>query len=87
MNDQRPVGPEFTQEALDKKFSFAFTRRQLISLARALQSVQLQVMNPDTLSVCEVIDEIDRTAFRSVTDSDYKKQPPTEPLKPEVQVN
>lgn len=83
--NQGPVGPEFTDEALNAKFSFSFTRRQLIGLARALAKVELNAMNPDTLSVSEVVDEIDRTAFRSVTDSDYKK-PPTPPA-PEVQVN
>lgn len=89
MNNQGPIGPEFTEEALNKKFSFSFTRRQLIGLARTLAKVESNVMNPDTLNVCEVVDEIDRTAFRSVTDSDYKKPKttPTEPLQPEVQVN
>lgn len=89
MNNQGPIGPEFTEEALNAKFSYSFTRRQLISLARALAKVELNVMNKDTLGVCEIVDEIDRTAFQSVTDSDYKKPKtaPTEPLQPEVQVN
>lgn len=85
--NQGPVGPEFTDEALSKQFSFSFTRRQLIGLARALAKVELNAMNPDTLSVSEVVDEIDRTAFRSVTDSDYKKPATPTPPAPEVQVN
>lgn len=92
--NQGPVGPqkEFTEESLNAKFSFSFTRRQLIALARALQTVQMPVMDANALHVCEIIDEIDRIAFKSITSKDYKTPDPTPPPTPtqpapEVKVN
>lgn len=90
--NQGPVGPDqgqaprqFTAKALEAKFSFSFTRGQLLSLSKVFASFQIRAIDPSAKDICDIVDEIDRTAFRSLTDSDYEKPekpatPPTQPL-------
>ena len=76
MNGQdRPVGPqpEFTEEALNKKFSYSFTRKQLIVLYNTLSPIQLPVADMRTGVLIGVLDEIRRTALQSINDDDYVK--------------
>lgn len=76
MNPNMPVGNqrELTDEALNKKFSFSFTRKQLLVLLNVTAPIQLPAGEPGTLVVAEVLDEIKRTAF-TLTEKDYKNPP------------
>ena len=71
--NQAPVGPEFTEEALNKKFSYSFTRNQLIILYNVLSPVQLPVGDMRSTVLGGVLDEIRRTALQSINDDDYVK--------------
>ncbi len=79
MENQPPVGnqPEFTQKALDAKFSFSFTRKQLIVLFNVLNNLQLKLGDLDSLGM-EVLNgirlEVKRSAINSITADDYVKQ-------------
>lgn len=89
--NQGPVGPDrpFKEESLNKKFSYSFTRKQLIVLANAIAPIQLPVGDPRSTTLFGILDEIRRTALQTITDEDYEKPQtaPTEPLTPEVTVN
>lgn len=82
--NQGPVGPEkeFKDEALDKKFSYSFTRRELIVLLNVLRPIQLPVGDLRTKILLPLIEEIEKTAIQSITNDDYKQpaQPATEPI-------
>ena len=85
MNNQQPVGNnskvEFTQKALDAKFSFSFTRAQLIILFNVLNSLQLKLGDLDTMGMQAlngIRAEIKRAAITSITASDYVN--PLEPI-------
>jgi hypothetical protein len=84
--NDRPIGPEFKDEALNAKFSYSFTRRQLIILVNALRPIQLPLGDMRNGVLLEILGEIERTAIQSITESDYKPLP-TETLKSEVQTN
>jgi len=72
MNPNSPAPDrEFTDEALNAKFSYSFTRKQLIVLMNTLAPIQLPVGDMRTQVLTEVIDEIRRTAMQ-FTDKDYK---------------
>lgn len=72
MNPQEPVGPEFKESSLNKKFSYSFTRKQLIVLFNVLAPIQLPIGDMRTATILEVLDEIKRTAIASITENDYK---------------
>lgn len=82
-NNQGPLGPDqgqipnrrFTQKALAAKFSFSFTRGQLLSLSRVFSAFEIRPIDPAAKDICDIVDEIDRTAFRALTDTDYEKPP------------
>lgn len=90
--NQGPIGPEFKEDALNKKFSYAFTRKQLIILVNILRPLQLPLSDLRTGILLGILDEIERTAIQSITPDDYQKQPvpptaPIEPPTPNVNVN
>lgn len=83
-----PVGPEFKTEALEKKFSYSFSRKQLIILVNALRPMQLPLHDLRTRTLLEILDEIERTAIQSITPDDYEKpDQPAAPVTPAVQTN
>lgn len=85
--NQGPIGPDhgtpqvpqmgrpFTQKALNAKFSFSWSRRQLLSLSKVFSSFQVRPIDPSAKDICDIVDEIDRTAFQGLTDQDYEKPP------------
>lgn len=77
---------QFTEEALNKKFSYSFTRKQLIVLVNVLRPIQLPISDVRSRVLIEVLDEIERTAIQSITPDDYKK-PENESTTDEVAVN
>lgn len=84
---QTPVpqmGRPFTEKALNAKFSFSFTRCQLLSLSKVFSSFQIRPIDPSAKDICDIVDEIDRTAFKSLTESDYEKpaKAATPPIQP-----
>lgn len=88
--NQGPVGPEFKDEALNAKFSYSFSRRQLIILVNVLRPLQLPLGDMRNKVLSDILEEVERTAIQSITDNDYKKPElpptaPTEPLTPELQ--
>lgn len=86
--NQGPVGPEFKEESLDKKFSYAFTRRQLIILVNVLRPLQFALNDLRNPILMSILTEIERTAIQSITPDDYvKPTAPTQPLAPDVNVN
>lgn len=97
MNPTQPIGPEnggnqkeFTDKALNAKFSYSFTRQQAICIFNLLSSIQLTLGDFRTLVAAEIVDEIKRTAIQSITEDDYKKpEPPRLPpaQTPPVTVN
>lgn len=84
-NSNPPQGPqpEFTQKALDAKFSFSFTRKQLIVLVNALRPIQLPLGDMRNRVLLEMLEEVERTAIQSITQDDYIKPetPPVEKVK------
>lgn len=66
---------EFTEEALGKKFSYSFTRGQLIMLVNVLRPIQLPIGDLRNKVLVEVLDEIERTAIQSIGEDDYVKPP------------
>lgn len=74
-----PPQPEFTQKALDAKFTFSFSRKQLIILVNALRPIQLPVSDLRTRVLIEILDEVERTAIQSITPDDYEAQAPISP--------
>jgi hypothetical protein len=85
---QGPVGPqpEFKDEALNAKFSYSFTRKQLIVLVNVLRPIQLPLGDMRNSVLLEMLGEIERTAIQSITENDYRK--PEQPAAtPEVQTN
>lgn len=82
--NQGPVGPEFKEEALNAKFSYSFTRKQLIILVNALRPIQLPLGDMRNKILIEILEEIERTAIQSITESDYKK---VETVPPAIQTN
>ena len=74
-----PVGPEFKEEALNAKFSYSWTRKQLIILVNALRPLQLPLGDMRNGVLLEILGEIERTAIQSITPDDYEK-PLTETL-------
>ena len=92
MDNTKPIGPNsqdkaFTQKALETKFSYSFTRKQLVSLVGVLGGVQLHLGDARTLGVCQILDEVNRTAIQSLTNDDYEAPQPAIPETPEVQTN
>jgi hypothetical protein len=89
--NQGPIGPEFKEEALNAKFSYSFTRKQLIILVNALRPLQIPLGDIRNGVLLEILGEIERTAIQSITNNDYKKPepPPTQPLPeaPKVETN
>lgn len=92
--NQAPVGPErsFTKKFLEAKFSVSLDRRHWVNILNALGPIQFPVGDPRAKALIEAIDEITTVAFSGISESDYEPLPgqvlpPTEPLKPEVQVN
>lgn len=91
--NDRPVGPnapiqpsrEFTDKALEAKFSYSFTRRQIILLVGILRQQTFALGSPQRLYVGQVLDEFENTAIQSLTDSDYKTV--KEDATPAVNVN
>jgi hypothetical protein len=77
MND-KPVGnqPEFTEKALNAKFSFSFTRKQLIVLVNALRPIQLPIGDLRSKVLIGILEEVEKTAIQSITASDYEAQKP-----------
>lgn len=72
----QPPQPEFTQKALDTKFSYAWTRKHCIILFNVLNSLQMKLGDLDTLGMNvlnEIRTEIQRTAIQSITPDDYVK--------------
>ncbi len=86
MQPQGPVGqqpqPEFTQKALKAKFSYSFTRAQLIILVNALRPIQLPISDMRAHILIEILGEIERTAIQSITASDYKSNTTIQSEKP-----
>jgi hypothetical protein len=76
MDNNQPVGnqPEFTQKALDAKFSFSFSRKQIIVLVNTLRPLQFAVADLRGRVLIEILDEIERTAIQSITTDDYVAQ-------------
>lgn len=72
MNPNSPQ-PEFTEKALDAKFSFSFSRKQLIILVNVLRPLELKLGDIRGRVLLEVLDEIERTAIQSITPDDYIK--------------
>ena len=72
--NQPPLGsqPEFTDEALNKKFSYSFSRKQLIVLVNTLTPIQLPVGDLRSKILREILEEVQLTAIQSLTESDYK---------------
>lgn len=89
--NQPPVGPEFKEEALNAKFSYSFTRKQLIVLVNVLRPMQFPLNDMRGKILIEFLEEIERTAIQSITSNDYKKpEPPASeslPTTPPVTVN
>jgi|SRR5579864_700213 len=95
MNPQTPVGngnPKdsifFTEKALAAKFSFSFTRKQLVILKNVLSPIQFPLADLRNKVLGEMLDEIDKAAFNSITDSDLvqPENMPTAPLPPVNQI-
>lgn len=86
--NQGPVGqqpqPEFKEESLNKKFSYSWTRKELIVLVNALRPIQLPLGDLRNKVLLGILEEIERTAIQSITPDDYE-QPEKET--PSVQVN
>jgi hypothetical protein len=84
--NESPVGPqqEFTDEALNAKFSYSFTRKQLIVLINTLSPIQLPVGDLRAQILIEVLDEIKRTAIQGLTSKDYK-QPEKSPAEAPIE--
>ena len=84
MNPNQPVGKqapmEFTDKALDTKFSYSFTRKQLIVLVNNLRPLQFPISDLRSRIAAEILDEIERTAIQSITESDYKQPVAAIPL-------
>lgn len=91
MNPQQgQVSPqqEFKPDALSAKFSYSFTRKQLIILVNALRPIQLPISDLRTRVLIEILDEIERTAIQSITNSDYEPLPKiVNPAEPQVQTS
>lgn len=74
MQPNAPVGApqkEFTNEALEKKFSYAFTRRECIILVNVLRGQQFQLGDMRNKILLNILDEIELTAIQSITNDDY----------------
>lgn len=90
--NQGPQGPvqqtvkPFTKKALEARFSFSFTRQQLVVMTNILASQNFAVGDPRTKVLVPVLDEIDRTAFSSITASDYEQEVSI-PVQEAVKVN
>ena len=94
-NSKGPIGPQpqFKEDSLNKKFSYSFTRRQLIILVNALRPIQLPLGDMRNRVLLDILDEVERTAIQSISADDYEtpttQQPQPAPTedKPEVQIN
>lgn len=75
MNPEVPVGPEFKEESLNAKFSYSFTRKQLIILVNTLRPISLPLGDMRNGVLLEILGEIERTAIQSITQNDYKVPP------------
>ncbi len=82
-----PIGPEFKESSLNKKFSYSFSRKQLIILVNALRPIQLPLGDIRTGVLLDMLGEIERTAIQSITEDDYKKPETTNHLTKPVQTN
>ena len=91
MNPQTPVGngnPKdqvfFTEKALAAKFSFSFTRKQLVILKNVLSPIQFPLADLRNKVLGAMLDEIDAAAFNSIVDSDLvqPENVPTAPIAP-----
>jgi len=76
------VGKTFTKKALETKFSFNWTRQQLVVLVNMISGQQMQLGDPRARILAPLLDEIDRTAFNALTDSDYEQ--PEKPANPQI---
>jgi hypothetical protein len=74
--------PEFTEESLNKKFSYSFSRKQLIILVNALRPIQLPVGDLRSKVLREILEEVELTAIQSITSSDYVQPTPEVPVTP-----
>lgn len=74
--------PEFTEESLNKKFSYSFTRKQLIVLVNALRPIQLPIGDLRSKVLREILEEVEATAIQSITSSDYIQLPLSTPETP-----
>jgi len=85
MQPQSPVGQppqgnkEVKEEALNAKFSYSFTRRECIILVSIIRGVQMQLGDIRAKVLVNILDELERTAIQSVTESDYVI-PPKQPV-------
>lgn len=90
MNPNQPVGNqppvEFTQKALDTKFSYSFTRKQCIILVNALRPIELPIADLRSKVLREILEEIELTAIQSITPDDYEK-PTTKPTEEGIVTN
>lgn len=88
MNPNSTPQPEFKEKALNAKFSYSFTRKQLIVLVNALRPIQLPLGDLRNRVLLDILDEIERTAIQSITPNDYDAPvDPGKPLEPEVKTN
>lgn len=75
MDNHTPVGNqpqlEFTQKALDAKFSYSFSRKQLIVLVNALRPIQLPIGDLRSRVLREILEEVEDTAISSISPNDY----------------
>jgi hypothetical protein len=63
---------EFTDKCLNAKFSFSFTRKQLIVLVNSLRPIQLPVGDIRSHVLWEILEEVEARAIQSITEADYK---------------
>ena len=81
--NQGPLGPgapasqgrDFTQKALDAKFSYAFKRNQIILLVAVLRQQRFPLGSFENKELGAMLEEFERTAIQSITDGDYEPLP------------
>ena len=81
--NNQPQAPqlEFTQKALDTKFSYSFSRKQLIILVNALRPIQLPIGDLRSKVLREILEEIELTAIQSIIpNQDYIQPAELKPL-------
>lgn len=73
---------EFTESALNAKFSYSFTRRECIILVNIIRGAQMQLGDMRAKVLVNILDEIERTAIQSITENDYIQ--PDKPTVPQA---